>query len=159
MGLTLHDIRVLRRADQIAFRNDGSSHEILATLADQNASNQTGLDYENQIPVFGHVAVLSYPGDTDVAQTATTTHARAYALVQASIATRTWTDLLQVGDEPALVWWANNTPADLRQMGLVFDELHLSIYRDRQERRRFYITARVCRADAPDRMIRLDLHG
>ncbi len=118
---------------------------------------QTGLDHEHQIPVYGYVTVSAFPLDTDIAQTATTTNARAFTMVPAGILTRTWTDLLQLGDEPVLAWWANNTPRDLRRMGLTYDELHLSIFRDRQERCRFYIAASVCRADVADRMIRLGL--
>jgi len=157
MGLTEHDLRILRQADIIAFRTEGATHEILATLSYQNPNNQTGLDHEHQIPVYGYVTVSAFPLDTDIAQTATTTNARAFTMVPAGILTRTWTDLLQLGDEPVLAWWANNTPRDLRRMGLTYDELHLSIFRDRQERCRFYIAASVCRADVADRMIRLGL--
>jgi hypothetical protein len=86
-----------------------------------------------------------------------TSEARGVVTVPGGTATHTWTNLLQAGDELVLIWSANNTPRDLRRMGLVHDELHLSVFREQREWYRFYVAARVSRTDAGDRMIRLAL--
>ena len=165
MGLTELDIQILRQADALAFRDDGAAHEIVATLHERSQGDQTGGDYAHQIAVSGFVTVFWYPADTDVARSRTMTSAHAFAtsdargvaMVVGSVVTHTWINLLQEGDELVLIWSANNTPRDLRQMGLAHDELHLSVFRDQREWYRFYIAARVCRTDAADRMIRIAL--
>jgi len=165
MGLTELDIQILRQADALTFRDDASTHEIRATLRDRSQGDQSGQEFEHHIAVSGYVAVFRHPDNTGVARSRTMTSARAFAtsnargvaMVPASMATYTWVNLLQAGDGLVLLWSANNTPSELREMGLAHDELHLSVFREQREWYRFLVAARVCRTDAADRMIRLAL--
>lgn len=105
--------------------------------------------------MYGYVVMF---GATEPREMTTTlvTNARASAMVSASPLTQTWTGVLRLRDEPVLVWWADNTTEELRQMDLANDELYLAIYRNRRERSRFHVAARITAAEATDRMIRIE---
>lgn len=155
MGLTTRDIEILRAADTITFQGNQSTHQMIARLSYGNPLNTTGADRDHVIPVFGYVVVF---GPSEASETTTTlaANARASAMVSASPLTQTWAGLLRPRDEPVLVWWADNTSDELRQMDLACDELHLAIYRHQRERSRFHVAARVTAAQSTDRMIRIE---
>lgn len=155
MGITATDIEILRRADSITFEANRSSHQMVARLGYRNPHNRTGVDQDHVIPVYGYV-VLFGPTEPRDLTTTLATNAHAAAMVSASPLTQTWTGVLRLRDEPVLVWWADNTTQELRQMDLVNDELYLAIYRNRRERSRFHVTARVTATESTDRMIRIE---
>src|SRR6266511_823230 len=148
MGITAKDIEILRHADTITFEGNRGAHQMVARLSYRNPHNRSGSDQDHVIPVYGYVVMF---GATEPREMTTTlvTNARASAMVSASPLTQTWTAVLRLRDEPVLVWWADNTTEELRQ-------LYLAIYRNRRERSRFHVAARITAAESTERMIRIE---
>ena len=155
MGLTARDIEIIRAADTITFQGDGSTHQMIARLNYQNLHNTTGRDQDHAIPVFGYVVKFGL-SEAKEATATLVANARVSAMVSASPLTKTWASLLRPRDEPVLVWWADNTSEELRQMDLASDELHLAIFRNHRERSRFHVAVRVTAAESTGRMIRIE---
>ncbi len=155
MGITAKDIEILRHADTITFEGNRGAHQMVARLSYRNPHNRSGTDQDHVIPVYGYVVLF---GTSEPREMTTTlvTNARASAMVSASPLTQTWTGVLRLRDEPVLVWWADNTTEELRQMDLANDELYLAIYRNRRERSRFHVAARITAAESTERMIRIE---
>lgn len=155
MGITAKDIEILRHADTITFEGNRGAHQMVARLSYRNPHNRSGTDQDHVIPVYGYVVLF---GTSEPREMTTTlvTNARASAMVSASPLTQTWTGVLRLRDEPVLVWWADNTTEELRRMDLANDELYLAVYRNRRERWRFHVAARITTAESTDRMIRTE---
>jgi hypothetical protein len=128
---------------------------MIARLSFENIHNTNGRDQDHTIPAFGYVVLFSQ-SESEESATTLVTNARAFTMVSAGVPITTWASLLRPRDEPVLIWWADNTTDELRQMDLANDELHLAIYRHRRERYRFHVAARVTAADSTHRMVRVE---